>query len=148
MINELVMANLYIRTKPAWINFIYSVEELDQLIESFPITKRFVVGDFALFDKKLQFALLKVLEDRGNIDIYSSQDISDGILLSRITRVYKEPLKYTFNGIDVQTFEESEKSYFDVATDLSSVSNSYKLFCKKQKKRIVNLIVAVDGKSY
>lgn len=142
------MANLYIRTKPAWINFIYSVEELDQLIESFPITKRFVVGDFALFDKKLQFALLKVLEDRGNIDIYSSQDISDGILLSRITRVYKEPLKYTFNGIDVQTFEESEKSYFDVATDLSSVSNSYKLFCKKQKKRIVNLIVAVDGKSY
>lgn len=142
------MANLYIRTKPAWINFIYSVEELDQLIESFPITKRFVVGDFALFDKKLQFALLKVLEDRGNIDIYSSQDISDGILLSRITRVYKEPLKYTFNGIDVQTFEESEKSYFDVATDLLSVSNSYKLFCKKQKKRIVNLIVAVDGKSY
>lgn len=148
MINELIMANLYIRTKPAWINFIYSVEELDQLIESFPATKRFVVGDFALFDKKLQFALLKVLEDRGNIDIYSSQDISDGILLSRITCVYKEPLKYTFNGIDVQTFEESEKSYFDVVTDLSSVSNSYKLFCRKQKKRIVNLIVAVDGKSY
>lgn len=104
---------LYIRHKVGWVNFVANVAELRMVEEGYFPGNKVIIGDLALFNRAMRMKLLKLLEENPLIDCYSSEDVSDPVLLSRFTEVIKEPL--------LLKREISEDLYFQSSRDYSSV---------------------------
>lgn len=75
------MSRLFIRTgSPLKIT---QVEEMDNVLSG-------LIGDYTTWSDKMRNHLLKLLEDPSiTIDVYSSEDINDNVLLSRFCEVIK-----------------------------------------------------------
>lgn len=108
-----VVMRLYIRHKVGWVNFVANVAELRMFEEGYFPGNKVIIGDLALFNRAMRMKLLKLLEENPLIDCYSSEDVSDPVLLSRFTEVIKEPL--------LLKREISEDLYFQSSRDYSSV---------------------------
>lgn len=131
--------NIYIRTKPKWINFV-SPQELSVLIESYtgaPIT----IGDISLFNKSAIQKLLKLVEENPQIDLYSSKDIECPPLFSRAVRVYKQynSEEQTF---DANEFYNSNRDYNSISRLLSPLANSDKLVLRNSSLRMSKLLIS------
>lgn len=119
---------IYIRRKPKWINFITTVEELEAFSDNIAQTPgRICIGDLAVFSKSMKTRLLKLVEENSNVDLYSSEDLKDPILLSRIPIVVKDYVRPQVNPSE-EDFEKSGKTYVDIYTNIS-LKNGFKLRC-------------------
>ena len=136
---------LYIRKKPAWINYIHDVNEFNQFIDVLS-DKVTVIGDVALFSNHMKNMLLKLLEERTNIHLYSSDDIHDPILLSRIAVIEKEPIEVIQNGLDLEAYEESNKGYMSVRSNLSILPSEIQLRSKSKTPRFIKFLVSQSKK--
>lgn len=135
---------LYIRKKEGiWVNYLTSVQEMDSFIDSIVTNKSLVIGDVSLFNKPMKNRLLKLIEDRNNISLYSSQDIGDPVILSRVAHVIKEPPTVVSNGIEVDLYNESPRDYQSVCSNLSSLPVDIKLISTKLSPRRLNLLLSV-----
>lgn len=139
---------LYIRKKEGlWINYLYNVQEMDSFIDALFSDKEVVIGDVSMFNQQMVNRLLKLLEERDNISLYSSTDLGNSVILSRVTKVVKEAPSFVPNGIEVDLYNDSPKDYQSVASNLSSLPNNIKLLCKKLSPRRLNLVVSVYSQS-
>lgn len=144
---------LYIRKKPGWINFVKDVEELNAFIDSFQ--ERFmersirkpVLGDVSQFTSHMVNILLKFIEENDNIDLYSSSDIPNDILLSRISVIEKEPLPQLLGEYNEEQYFDSLQDYQSVLLNLSTFPMQYALRATHLSKRQLNLMSnVVDAK--
>lgn len=132
---------LFIRKKPNWINYVNSVQEFKQFIESLVSNQPLIIGDLAQFSQPMKNLLLKLLEERNNVSLYSSSDIVDPVLMSRIAFVEKEPLVLTQEGLNLDAYNDSPKDYQSVYMNLSVLSDVNKMRAVKLSSRMVNLLL-------
>jgi hypothetical protein len=132
---------IFIRKKPNWINYVNSVQEFKQFIESLVSNQPIIIGDLAQFSQPMKNLLLKLLEERNNVSLYSSSDIVDPILMSRIAFVEKEPLILTQEGLNLDAYNDSPKDYQSVYMNLSVLSDMNKMRAVKLNSRMVNLLL-------
>lgn len=146
--NKLIsMVTLYIRKKDSiWVNYLRSVQDMDNFIDALNIDKPIVIGDVSLFNKPMKNRLLKLIEDRNNVSLYSSTDIGDPVILSRVARVVKELPQVISNGIEVDNYNESNKDYQSVSSNLSTLPFDIKLLSTKLSSRRLNLLLSVYSK--
>ena len=83
--------NLYIRDRGRRVVFLHDINELRNFIEVY-VGQEVVIGDLSTFNRPMVQCLLKFVEENPRVDCYSSYDIDDPILMSRFTKVFKEPL--------------------------------------------------------
>lgn len=131
--------NLYVRARQRWINYIHTVEEFRSLQDSYVPETPIVIGDLAVFNKPMMNMLLKFIEENPKVDIYSSSDIKDPIILSRIVSVIKEPLTPS-EGYSVEDFKQSDRSYLAIQENLQPFSYQKKLLCHKIDDRNLAII--------
>lgn len=132
---------IFIRKKPNWINYVNSVQEFKQFIESLVSNQPIIIGDLAQFSQPMKNLLLKLLEERNNVSLYSSSDIVDPILMSRIAFVEKEPLVLTQEGLNLDAYNDSPRDYQSVYMNLSVLSDMNKMRAAKLNSRMVNLLL-------
>ena len=132
---------LFIRKKPDWINYVNSVQEFKQFIESLVSNQPLIIGDLAQFSQPMKNLLLKLLEERNNVSLYSSSDIVDPVLMSRIAFVEKEPLVLIQEGLNLDAYNDSPKDYQSVYMNLSVLSDMNKMRAVKLSSRMVNLLL-------
>ena len=132
---------IFIRKKPNWINYVNSVQEFKQFIESLVSNQPIIIGDLAQFSQPMKNLLLKLLQERNNVSLYSSSDIVDPILMSRIAFVEKEPLILTQEGLNLDAYNDSPKDYQSVYMNLSVLSDINKMRAVKLNSRMVNLLL-------
>jgi len=135
---------LYIRHKNIWINFVTTPEEFNDFVDALDKKKQTVVGDIALFNQKMKNMLLKVMEEYPLLDLYSSIDIVDGPILSRVVQIKKAHLTYPKHGVALDEFLETDRDYLAIDSYLSELKPSNKLLIKGTDKRLINLIIACD----
>lgn len=134
---------LYIRTRPYWCNFVHTIEELRQFEDAYIPNTKILIGDLSTFNKQMSSKLLKLLEENPLIDCYSSQDLTDAVLLSRFMEVIKEPL--SLNPIvSEEQFLNSDKSYQSAKLYLD-LPVSLLLHSAGVSKFELNLLVQADG---
>lgn len=114
---------LYIRDKSCYVNFVHDVKELREFIGSYQYGTSIVLGDVALFSGQMRSMLLKFVEDNPAVDVFSSVDILDAVLLSRFPLVQKEPLSYKV-AHDEKGFMSSDRRYLSAAQHLGISANS------------------------
>ncbi len=146
MFDSLKGITLYIRKKPKWINYVNTAQDLRDFIDSCVFKSEIVIGDLALFSKPMKSMLLKLLEDKGNVSLYSSEDISDPVILSRVTFIEKEPVPKDMNGLDIDAYNDSPRDYQSVVQNLSTLPTSSKLVATKLNQRLLNFLISRDGK--
>lgn len=129
---------LYIRQRPRWINFLHTVEDIKIFEEAYVPRTEVLIGDLCTFNRYMMQRLLKLLEENPYIDCYSSQDISDPVLLSRFLQVCKDPLEPAKVTDD---FFETDRSYSSVNACLG-LPYSLKLYAERQSKFNITLLEA------
>lgn len=143
---ELKGITLFIRKKPNWINYISNVQEFKDFIDNMVFDKPIVIGDVSLFSKQMRNMLLKLLEENKYVSLYSSTDIGDSVLLSRVACIEKEPPTVVYNGLDIEKYEDSPRDYQSVVSNLSILSSSFQLRATKLNPRYLNLLISQNGK--
>lgn len=129
------------RTK-SWIIYLHDTKELKDFIASYMPGRPLLIGDVSQFNSSMRTVLLKFVEDNPEIDLYSSFDVVDPILLSRATEIIKDPLTYTrSNSID--QFFESDKSYLAAQSLLASSSIESKLRAHSCSKSLLKVLVSL-----
>lgn len=118
---------LYIRDKSQCVNFVHTVKELRDFVGDYIYGTQVVLGDLSIFTGPMRSMLLKFLEDNPMVDCYSSEDLSDAVLLSRFSRVVKTPLSVSCSHSE-EEFKKSDRSY-GAALQYLEVSNSTRLLC-------------------
>ena len=119
--------NLYVRHRQGiWITFVHDVSEFKDLITNYIPGRRIVIGDIAQFNNTMMNMLLKFIEENHDVDIYSSEDVLNPILLSRILQVYKQPLTFQ-EAHSLDRFMESDRTFLASKTLLSRFSNERKI---------------------
>lgn len=138
---------LYVRKKPTWINYVSSVDELNQFIESFEgrlsyskSNKVPVLGDVTFFTKAMMNILLKFIEENPNVDLYSSTDLDDPVLLSRIPKVVKDVYDTVPSDFSTENYLDSPKDYQSVYMNLYKLPNSLKLRSTKLTQRQLTIV--------
>lgn len=138
---------LYVRKKPTWINYVSSVDELNQFIESFEgrlsyskSNKVPVLGDVTFFTKAMMNILLKFIEENPNVDLYSSTDLDDLVLLSRIPKVVKDVYDTVPSDFSTENYLDSPKDYQSVYMNLYKLPNSLKLRSTKLTQRQLTIV--------
>ena len=121
---------LYVRTKPQWINFIRDLQELKLFEENIIPGRSLIIGDVSQFTTPMRNRLLKLLEEHSYIQCYSSEDITDPILLSRFIKITKEPINYIRNA-SIEGFMESDRDYTATIENMSDKSDNLKLRLRK-----------------
>ena len=129
----------YIRKKPCWITFIHDVSELRSLIADYMPGNRLVIGDLSQFNNSMMNMMLKFCEDNPSIDVYSSTDLNNRVLMSRFSEVIKEPLKLD-PMYSVEAFQESDKSSQSVLMYLNPYANSKKILAIKCNPQIFKIL--------
>lgn len=129
---------LYIRQKPKWINFV-NRDELTEIIANYtgaPIC----IGDLATFNAATLQQLLKFVEDNPQVNLYSSEDITNGPLLSRAVEVIKlyKPAMKDYNP---SSYLNSSKSYTDIEQYMSDLTYTRKLLLKGLPQRLMGLLL-------
>jgi hypothetical protein len=132
---------IYIRKKPDWITFVSNVQELNNLIDVLPPNKRIVIGDVSVFSAPLRNRLLKIVEENHFVDIYSSKDLNDTVLLSRFVHIEKEHVVIQKNGIEMDSYEQGNKDFANVLSNLSSLPHSVMLRCVRLPYKLITAIV-------
>lgn len=136
---------IYIKRKPKWINFIATVEELDSFADTLVNNTGVIcIGDLANFSKPMRLRLLKLIEENSNIDLYSSEDLKDPVLLSRIPVVAKDYVRPQINPSE-EEFEHSPKKFVDIYTNIV-LNNNLKLRCLGISQREYRLLNSVSSK--
>lgn len=143
---ELKGINLFIRKKPTWINYVSNVQEFKEFIDNMVFDKPIVIGDVSVFTKPMRNMLLKLLEENKYVSLYSSTDIGDSVLLSRVACVEKEAPSKMLNGLDIEKYEDSPRDYQSVASNLAILSYGYQLRATKLNPRYLNLLISQNGK--
>lgn len=136
---------LYVRDRSQFINFIKGVSELRDFAESYVPGTSLVIGDLATFSGPMRSMLLKLLEDNPSIDCYSSEDIVDSVLLSRFTRIVKEPLVLRTSHSE-KDFLQGNRSYV-AAVEHLDISDSLRLLSVGASKFEVSLLCFASGRS-
>lgn len=134
---------LFIRNKPYWINFIHSVDELRQFEEAYIPNTKVLIGDLSTFNKSMLSKLLKLLEENPMIDCYSSQDLTDPVLLSRFLQVVKDPLNLNQN-ISEDSYFTSDRNYQAVQMNLD-LPYTLKLLARGRSKFELTLLQSIYG---
>lgn len=134
---------LFIRNKPYWINFIHSVDELRQFEEAYIPNTKILIGDLSTFNKSMLSKLLKLLEENFMIDCYSSQDLTDPVLLSRFLQVVKDPLNLNQN-ISEDSYFTSDRNYQAVQMNLD-LPYTLKLLARGRSKFELTLLQSIYG---
>lgn len=137
---------LYIRNRPYWCNFVHNVEELRQFEDAYIPGTKILIGDLATFNRQMNSKLLKLLEENPMIDCFSSQDITDAVLLSRFMEVVKEPLKLN-QTISEESYLTSDKSYQSVQMYLD-LPVGKKLHAANLSKFELSLLMSDERRSY
>lgn len=131
--------NIYVRKRNSWINFVHNVSELKLIIESYIPGTKITIGDLSQFNRPMRYALLKFVEEYPEIDLYSSTDISDSILISRAVSIIKDPIVVRTQH-SLEDYKESNKDMMSVHSNLSMISPCLKLRCTKRSNRLIQLI--------
>lgn len=125
-----------------WVTYLHDIKELREFISAYLPGRHLTIGDVSLFNSAMRTLLLKFVEENPEVDLYSSFDVVDPILLSRATEVIKEPLTYSrSNSID--QFFESDKSYLSAQSLLASSSIESKLRAHSCSKSLLKVLVSL-----
>ena len=135
--------NLYVRHRQGiWITFVHDVVEFKDLIINYIPGRKIVIGDVSQFNNTMMNMLLKFIEENHDIDIYSSEDVLNPILLSRILKVYKQPLAYQETH-SIDRFAESDRSFLASKTLLSRFSNDKKIRATLASTNLLKIINSI-----
>lgn len=129
---------LYIRHKPRYVNFVHNIEELRTFELAYIPHTHVIIGDVGQFSQQMKNKLLKLIEENPEIDCYSSQDISDAILLSRFVKFCKEPVSF-IPSYSQEEFFTSDKSYMAAKVHLDW-PDSKRLLAKGASKFVLALL--------
>lgn len=127
---------LYVRSRGRFINFVHSVEEFKMFQDSYIPGTPILLGDISMFNSPMKVMLLKFIEENSNVSCYSSQDITDPVLLSRFVQVIKEPL--VPQSISVDELRDLDKSYETISG--VSLSATIKLHLYHAANSILNIL--------
>lgn len=131
---------LYIREKPAWVNFINSTQDLADFIENY-IGQQVCIGDVSQFSSAAIQKLLKFTEENPKVNLYSSTEINCDPLYSRASRVHKT---YSLlpEDFDINRFNQGRQSYQECIQDLATLSATEKLLMVGSPRRLKQLILS------
>ena len=137
--------DLYIRDRTRFITFL-GKDNFDNFLNSYRETRssqKVLIGDYFYFTSHMRQMLLKFVEEFQNVDIYSSFDIYDPILLSRCVRVIKAPHEEK-RFFDITTFKESNITYLSIYRNLDPLQNKDKLVIPYLDKSFLDLHLAYE----
>lgn len=90
----------------------------------------------------MKFMLLKFLEENPEVDVFTSEDIDDPILLSRFVKVEKEHLQYTQTH-DPEGYKKSNHDFMSIDSQLQSLSPADKLLVKGATNQQLDLLLSL-----
>lgn len=134
---------LFIRDNSVCVNFVHGVAELRAFVGDYIYGTYVVLGDLSLFTGPMRSMLLKFLEDHPMVDCYSSEDLSDAVLLSRFSRVVKQPLVVSCSHSEDE-FRKSNRSYGSVLQYLD-VPNSVRMLAVRCSDFDLSLLMLNRG---
>ena len=137
--------NLYIRDRTRFITFL-GKDNFDNFLNNYRemrSSQKVLIGDYFYFTSHMRQMLLKFVEEFPNVDIYSSFDISDPILLSRCVRVIKAPHEEK-RFFDISAFKESNITYLSIYRNLDPLQNKDKLVIPYLDKYFLDLHLAYE----
>lgn len=107
---------VYIRQKPEeqLVTFVSTTEELRRLIEDYIPGRKIIIGDLYTFSRMMLQLLLKFCEANPEVDVYSSCDLTNPVLLSRFPEIIKEPLEVVSGSPSVEEYKASRRDYLCV----------------------------------
>lgn len=139
---------LFVRYREGiWITFIHDVKEFKDFIDSYIPGRPFVIGDLSTFSSTMKNMLLKFIEENPTVNVYSSEDITDRILLSRFVEVVKEPLVVA-SATSIDEFLQSDRGYLSSKLYLGSLSNEAKLRAPLCSQNNLKLLLSDERSGY
>lgn len=131
---------IYIRHREGiWINFLHSVQEFNEFQEIYIPHTPITIGDVSQFNKYMKNQLLKFVEENPEVNIYSSYDIVDPVILSRAVQVVKQPMVVS-PVTDLEQFSDSNHDFLSAKMFLSSLSPESKLVATTLKRPYLSLL--------
>lgn len=132
---------LHIRHNPQSYISVNSIQDLRDIIGNYIPGRPLVLGNYVTFGKQMRYMLLKFLEENPEVDVYSSEDVDDPILLSRFVKVEKEPLSYG-RVQDVDGYKKSNHDFMSADTLLLGLSGPDKMLVHGAPDQMLDLLLS------